>query len=187
MSIEPPSVLEERHHAIPTSPQDASPEADDAEAPPADASTPPDTGNDDSSAGDDATPPEEGDNTRTPDEEGEEEGDNTYQSPEPSEEGTPPESHDDAAAPTHLVQDPDHADDLAAEVTHEADRRLIVVYGDTVHRNDGRHLHGGVNGDEKMCKLYDQVISYAHPLYELLLRGPVGKAFLNLFVAELTW
>ena len=37
-----------------------------------------------------------------------------------------------------------------------------------------------------MCELYDQVISYAHPLYEPPLKGPVGKAFLNLFVAELT-
>ena len=60
------------------------------------------------------------------------------------------------------------------------------MYGDTVHRNNGRHLHRGIHGDEEMCKLYDQVISYAHPLYKPLLKDPVGKAFLNLFVAELT-
>ncbi len=44
----------------------------------------------------------------------------------------------------------------------------------------------GIDGDKEMCKLYNQVISYAHPLYEPPLKDPVGKVFLNLFVAELT-
>lgn len=64
------------------------------------------------------------------------------------------------------------------------DRRLISVYGDTVHRNDGRHLHGGVEGDEAMFKLYDRVVSYPHPLYSPPAKGLVGTRFLYLLALE---
>ena len=41
-------------------------------------------------------------------------------------------------------RDDERASDLLAQVTHPADRKLIIAFGDTVHRNDGRHLDGGL-------------------------------------------
>ena len=47
------------------------------------------------------------------------------------------------------------SDPLLHELT-AADRKLISVYGDTLHRNDGSHLHGGIDPaeDSKMQRLH---------------------------------
>ena len=47
------------------------------------------------------------------------------------------------------------SDPLLHELT-AADRKLISVYGDTLHRNDGSHLHGGIDPaeDRKMQRLH---------------------------------
>jgi len=82
------------------------------------------------------------------------------------------------------VHDPEGPVDLQGQTEHEADRRLIEVYGDTVHRNDGRQLHGGIEDDEAMCMLYDKVVSYAHPLYSPP-KGKVGEEFIRLLAEEL--
>ena len=81
------------------------------------------------------------------------------------------------------VQDPEGSVDLQGQTEHEADRRLIEVYGDTVHRNDGGHLHGGVEDNEAMCMLYDRVVSYAHPLNSRP-KGKIGEEFIRLLADE---
>ena len=81
-------------------------------------------------------------------------------------------------------QDTERETDLAAQVLYEADRRLMTVYGDTIHRNDGRHLDGGVEDDEAMQRLYDKVVSHPHPMYSPP-KGKVGNLFLTRFTAEL--
>ena len=40
---------------------------------------------------------------------------------------------------------------LESQPLTKADRRLIAVYGDIVHRNNGRHLHDNVADDEAWC------------------------------------
>jgi hypothetical protein len=104
---------------------------------------------------------------------------------ETADDGTDSEEEDDVPwDPLVLERDPDSNQDLLGQVEHEADRRLIDVYGDTVHQNDGRHLHGGVEGDETMQMLYDKVVSYPQPLYSPP-NGKIGQRFLRLFAKAL--
>ena len=49
-----------------------------------------------------------------------------------------------------VMIDTELATDLLMQVEHEADRRLIGVYGDRIHCNDGPHLHRGITGDAGM-------------------------------------
>ena len=50
-----------------------------------------------------------------------------------------------------------------------ADRRLLGIFGDTIHLNDGTHLDGGigVNEDAKWQWLCNRVASCSLPLYDL--------------------
>lgn len=91
---------------------------------------------------------------------------------------------DDDAGTEEIELDPERELDLLLQTMHEADRRLIEVYGDTVHRNDGRNLHGGVGDDEAVCMLYDRIVDYPHPMYSPP-KGKVGDRFLLGFAKEL--
>ena len=57
--------------------------------------------------------------------------------------------------------------DLREQELTAADRLLSEVSDDTVHRDDGRHLHGGIPAadDEAMCWLYDQVVAHGYSLF----------------------
>ena len=50
-----------------------------------------------------------------------------------------------------------------------ADRRLLGIFGDTIHLNDGTHLDGGigVNEDARWQRLHTRVASCSLPLYDL--------------------
>ena len=50
-----------------------------------------------------------------------------------------------------------------------ADQKLIDIYGDTIHQNDGRHLDGGigVSEDRKWQRLHIRVASCTLALYDL--------------------
>ena len=46
------------------------------------------------------------------------------------------------------------------------DRKLCAVYSNTIHRNDGRHLDGGITNDAVQQARYDAVVannSICHP------------------------
>ena len=83
-----------------------------------------------------------------------------------------------------MEEDEERDLDLMRQEEHEADNRLIGVYDDTIHRNDGRHLRGGIADDAAMQMLYDKVVSYPHPLYSPP-KGKIGNDFLALFFREL--
>ena len=74
---------------------------------------------------------------------------------------------------------------LGVEMT-EADNRLMVVYGDTIHQNDGRHLHGGIEEamDAQHTQWFDRVVAHPHKLY-FPPRCKVGKKFISLFAGLL--
>jgi hypothetical protein len=55
--------------------------------------------------------------------------------------------------------------DMARQVLYPCDNQLIAVYGDTIHRNDGRHLDGGIADDKVWQGRYDRVVSHPHPMY----------------------
>ena len=129
------------------------------------------------------TTPAVGGNTQQPDDDG---GDGEPPFSEPnsdSESESESNDDDDDVEGAGISHDLECAEDLKDQVEHEADRRLIGVYGDTVHRNDGRHLSGGVEDDDAMQMLYDRVVSYPHVLYSPP-KGKVGSAFLEMLTAE---
>ncbi len=45
---------------------------------------------------------------------------------------------------TARVRDIEGEEDLACQVLHPCDNQLIVVFGDSIHCNNGRHLDGGI-------------------------------------------
>ena len=47
-----------------------------------------------------------------------------------------------------------------------------------IHRNDGRHLHSGVEKDTAGCALYNRLAGYPHPLYSPS-EGKVGWDFIE--------
>ena len=56
------------------------------------------------------------------------------------------------------AEDPEKVLDLAGQQSTISDLKLMEVYGDTTHRNDGRHLCGGIAGDE-VWQRYDRVVA----------------------------
>ena len=84
---------------------------------------------------------------------------------------------DDAAAnpnaeyftPQRWTADELRRDDPLMQDTTPADQRLISIYGDTIHQNDGRHLDGGIGAaeDRKWQRLYMRIAACKSPLYDL--------------------
>ena len=61
--------------------------------------------------------------------------------------------------------DPESLQDLTNEVMLAADKKLQLVYGgDTIHRNDDRHLRGGIDAalDDTHMTWHDCVIAHPH-------------------------
>ena len=58
----------------------------------------------------------------------------------------------------------------------EADARLISVYGDYPHANDGCHLHGGVQDDLLSQRLWKRVVQLSPTHYDVP-KGKVGRRF----------
>jgi hypothetical protein len=48
---------------------------------------------------------------------------------------------------TVRARDVEGEEDLGHQTLHACDNQLVTVYGDSIHRNDGRHLDGGVADD----------------------------------------
>ena len=71
---------------------------------------------------------------------------------------------------TVRIRDIAGEEDLAQQVLHPCDNQLIAVYGDSIHRNDGRHLDGGVANDDVWQRRYDRVVASPYPMYN----SPMG-------------
>jgi hypothetical protein len=67
-----------------------------------------------------------------------------------------------------------------------ADRVLMDVYGDTIHRNDGRHIHGGipVAEDKRWQRWWFRVVSCDLKLWTPPKGSADGKRFVNLLASE---
>eukprot|EP00957_Ditylum_brightwellii_P022079 1665577-Ditylum_brightwellii.AAC.1 len=59
----------------------------------------------------------------------------------------------------------------------------MAVYGDTIHRNDGTHLAGGVAEDTKWQQRWQKLARRPQNWYSVL-AGPVGMRFVSLYAAE---
>jgi hypothetical protein len=73
--------------------------------------------------------------------------------------------------------------DLKQQVLHPCDNQLINVYGDSIHRNDGRHLDGGVADDDVWQRRYDRVVAAPHPMYNPP-KGGLGHRVVSTLAGE---
>ena len=82
-----------------------------------------------------------------------------------------------ATAGTDWSAGAESVQDLLGKALTDADRRLIGVYDNTVHRNDGCHLHGGIDAqtDEQHMAWFDRVAAHPHKLYSPHCK--IGKEF----------
>ena len=90
------------------------------------------------------------------------------------------------------AQDPSAEDqekllDLAGKQSTEVDLKLIEVYGNSTHRNNGHHLRRGIEEDWLWQRRYncDCVVANPHKLY-LSPQGKVGKAVMTAY-ARAVW
>ena len=66
----------------------------------------------------------------------------------------------------------------------DVDRKLRAVYGNTIHRNDGRHLDGGIANDTVWQARYDAVVANPHQLY-LPPQGKIEAKVVSLMASKL--
>ena len=79
---------------------------------------------------------------------------------------------------------PHWAADLTRHEISLADHKLIAIYGDMVHRNNGCDLYKWAEGNAAMQMLYDRVVDHLHPIYSPP-KGKVEDMFILLFIEEL--
>jgi hypothetical protein len=85
-----------------------------------------------------------------------------------------------------------HEVDLQLQQLTTADRRLLGIFGNTIHLNNGTHLDGGIGAaeDAKWQRLYNCVATCSLPLYDLP-NGRWAHRFLttltNLWVGVIQW
>jgi hypothetical protein len=85
--------------------------------------------------------------------------------------------------PRAFTEENPHKADPPLQRLTTADRRLLRIFGNTIHLNDGNHLNGGVGAieDAKWQWLYNPVTTCSLPLYEF----PNGR-WANRFLTMLT-
>jgi hypothetical protein len=75
---------------------------------------------------------------------------------------------------TARVRDIEGEEDLACQVLHPCGNQLIAVFGDSIHRNDGCQLDGGIADDGIWQGRCDCVVSHPH-LINYLPKGGAGQ------------
>ncbi len=83
------------------------------------------------------------------------------------------------------VRDFEGGEDLVHQVLHACDNQLIVVYRDSIHRNDGHHLDGGIADNKVWQGRYDRVVSHPHPMYNPL-KGGLSQRVVSTMAREFT-
>ena len=73
--------------------------------------------------------------------------------------------------------------DLLLQNLTAADKKLLAVFGDTIHHNNGKHLDGGIADDAKWQKRWKMVVSTSLPLWYAP-KGKVGRRFVQLLTSE---
>jgi hypothetical protein len=81
------------------------------------------------------------------------------------------------------ARDVEGEEDLGRQVRHACDNQLIAVYGDSIHRNDGRHLDGGVANNSIWQRRYDRVVVHPHPMYNPP-KGELGQRVVLMMARE---
>jgi hypothetical protein len=91
------------------------------------------------------------------------------------------------APPTYLeeeVQDVTPVGNLPGATILPVDLKLMKVYGDYIHQNDGLHLDGGVKEDGAWQEQWRQLIVLPSQRYNAP-SGAMGRRFVHILTAEL--
>ena len=64
-----------------------------------------------------------------------------------------------------------------------ANKKLLAVFGDTIHHNNGKHLDGGIVDDAQWQKRWKMVVSTNLPLWYTP-KEKVGRQFVQLLASE---
>jgi hypothetical protein len=83
------------------------------------------------------------------------------------------------------IRDIKEEEDLACQFLHPCNNQLIAVYGDTIHRNDGRHLDRGIANNCVWQRRYDRVVVHPHLMYNPP-KGGVGHRVVLTMAREFT-
>eukprot|EP00978_Attheya_sp_CCMP212_P030174 scaffold109998_cov63-Attheya_sp.AAC.3 len=74
--------------------------------------------------------------------------------------------------------------DLPNQVPTDTDRKLMGVYGDYVHQNDGTHLDGGIAYDKIWQARWQKLVALPIKRYDAP-GGHVGRQFIEVLADEL--
>lgn len=74
--------------------------------------------------------------------------------------------------------------DLPGATISEADLKLLEVYGDYIHQNDGSQLDGGIEDDLVWQARWRQLIALPSQRYDAP-SGAVGRRFIRILTEEL--
>ncbi len=74
--------------------------------------------------------------------------------------------------------------DLPDATISEADRKLLEVYGDYIHQNDGTHLDGGIKDDAIWQEYWRKLATLPPQRYDVP-SGPIGRRFVRILTKEL--
>ena len=73
---------------------------------------------------------------------------------------------------------------LPGQAATNTDRKLLGVYGDFVHQNDGTHLDGGIEDDRIWQERWKKLVVLPTKRYDAP-RGGVGRQFVEGLADEL--
>jgi hypothetical protein len=65
-------------------------------------------------------------------------------------------------------------EDLACQVLHPCNNQLIMVFGDSIHPNNGRHLDGGIADNGIWQGRYNHMVAHPYPMYNPQ-KGGIGQ------------
>ena len=68
--------------------------------------------------------------------------------------------------------------DLQTQEINLVDKKLIDIYNDTIHQNDGTYIHNDIEDDNTWQEYWKQIISQHHQLY-MPPQGKIGATFIN--------
>ena len=91
---------------------------------------------------------------------------------------TPGEEEDQEGSTTMPIGD------LPGATISDADRKLLEVYGDYIHQNDGTHLDGGIKDDAVWQEYWRRLVTLPPQRYDVP-SGPIGRRFVRLLTKEL--
>ena len=82
-----------------------------------------------------------------------------------------------------LILDAENSLDLQTQEIYLIDEKLIKIYNDTIHLNDGSYMHNNIDNYDEWQTYWRKIISLNHQLYTPP-QGKIGSIFINQLTEE---